>query len=448
MLTFTHSRAHLSAFRLRWTPRRWGFRIAIALLGLLIAIASANRGPARASFETIAPQIYGPQTYEIVSAVPHVANGQPSPETGSFTQQHSEIRGAWLTNIDSGVLFSTSQTVSGVERLAQWGLNTIYPTVWNWGYSLYPSPVAEATTGIAVDPHPGLADRDLLAELTDLGHDAGMAVIPWFEFGLMTPSYSELARQHPQWLAQRQDGSQLFMQGRHPRVWLNPLHPEVRTFFVDLVTEVALTYPIDGIQFDDHFSWPVEFGYDPYTVEQYRQSHGDRYPPADAHDPDWMAWRADQLTSLMGEIVAAVARARPGAAVSLSPNPLPFAYEQYLQAWDQWQARGWIDQLIVQIYRPTVASFAEELDRLVAKGVQAYSRVGVGILAGLKNRPLAPDLIAQQVAAVHARGLDGVSFFFFESMRDDAFAPLFSSKSGRLKLGHAKSGSQRSAVEG
>ncbi len=385
----------LNVTPLKRLKRRWASRAAIALLGILLAAGMALPS----------------------------ASHNPLPS--------DEFRGVWLTNIDSGVLLSELQTARGVERMAQLGINTLYPTVWNWGYSLYPSAVAERVVGSRVDPHPGLANRDLLAELTQLGRDQEMAVIPWFEFGLMTPSYSELARRHPSWLAQRQDGSRLFMQGRHPRFWLNPLHPEVREFYVSLLAEVASAYPIDGIQFDDHFSWPVEFGYDPYTIAQYQQTHGDRLPPNDPRDPDWMAWRSDQLTSLMGEIVAAVKRERPEAILSLSPNPLPFAYDQYLQAWDQWQQQGWIDQLIVQIYRPTVASFVEEVDRLVAQGVQNFSSVGVGILAGLKDRPLAPDLISAQAAAVKARGLDGVSFFFFESVRNEAFQTLFSHLSSR-----------------
>ncbi|MEO0409813.1 MAG: family 10 glycosylhydrolase, partial [Cyanobacteria bacterium P01_A01_bin.135] len=336
-----------------------------------------------------------------------------------------ELRGAWLTNIDSGVLLSAAQTAQGVERLADLGLNTLYPTVWNWGYSLYPSAVAERATGTPIDPHPGLADRDLLAELVELGDRHHMAVIPWFEFGLMAPSYSAIARRHPEWLTQRQDGSQVFMQGRHPRVWLNPLHPEVQEFFVDLITEVLATYPVDGIQFDDHFGLPVEFGYDPYTVAAYGRTHGGAAPPNDPRDPDWMRWRAEQITALMEKLVDAVRRSRPDAVFSLSPNALPFAYDEYLQAWDQWQQRGWIDQLIVQIYRPSLSAFEAELDRVMATDVEAHSTVSVGILAGLKNREPATGLIAEQVAAVRERGLDGVSFFFFEAMRNATIGPLF-----------------------
>ncbi|MGB3613674.1 MAG: family 10 glycosylhydrolase [Elainellaceae cyanobacterium] len=407
MSTVAHIERLVRRFFHRTAAALWVRPLAIALLALLVVLSFGGHHVSAQSDS--APRD---------ASTPVIPTVAPSTTT--------ELRGTWLTNIDSGVLLSAVQTAAGVQRLANLGINTIYPTVWNWGYSLYPSAVVGDAVGTPVDPHPGLVDRDLLGEILRAGHDANMSVIPWFEFGLMAPSYSELARRHPDWLARRQDGSQVFMQGRHPRVWLNPLHPEVQTFFVDLITEVVSTYDIDGIQFDDHFSWPVEFGYDAYTIDQYRRSHAGEYPPDDPHDPGWMAWRANRLTALMEQIVTAVKRNRPDAIMSLSPNALPFAYDNYLQAWDQWQQAGWIDQLIVQIYRPTVSAFTEELERVIATNIQGYSSVGIGILAGLKNRALDPSLIAGQVAAVRENGLGGVSFFFFESMRDNAISPLFS----------------------
>ncbi|PSN14024.1 hypothetical protein C7271_22030, partial [filamentous cyanobacterium CCP5] len=51
----------------------------------------------------------------------------------------TERRGVWLTNIDSQVLFSQDNLVEAVDRLAALNFNTLYPTVWNWGDTLYPS---------------------------------------------------------------------------------------------------------------------------------------------------------------------------------------------------------------------------------------------------------------------------------------------------------------------
>ncbi|MGK7888953.1 MAG: glycoside hydrolase family 10 protein [Leptolyngbyaceae cyanobacterium] len=348
-------------------------------------------------------------------------------------QPSAELRGVWLTNIDSSVLFSKHEVRYGLHRLAQLNFNTLYPTVWNWGYTLYPSAIAQSAWGEAVDPHIGMQDRDLLQELVDESHQLGLSIMPWFEFGLMTPSYSELARRHPSWLSQRQDGRTVVMQGRHPRKWLNPLHPEVQRLIVGMITEVVQRYEVDGIQLDDHFGMPVELGYDPYTVAHYRDTHGGQDPPTDVNDPAWVQWRADIVTQLMGQIVTAVRAINPDCHISLSPNPQPFARDKFLQDWEQWQRLGYLDDLIIQVYRGGMESFEAELDRPLLQALKGQLPISIGILTGLRNRPTDDELIAQQVQASRDRAFSGVSFFFYESLgdRDTLFQRLFPTPASR-----------------
>ncbi|MDG2617884.1 family 10 glycosylhydrolase [Thermoleptolyngbya sichuanensis XZ-Cy5] len=338
-----------------------------------------------------------------------------------------ELRGVWLTNIDSEVLFSSRNLVVGLRRLSRLHFNTVYPTVWNGGYTLYPSPTAQATFGVALDPYPGLQGRDMLGEVVVEGRRLGMAVIPWFEFGLMAPAGSELADQHPDWLTQRQDGTQVWMQGNEPRVWLNAAHPGVQDFMVNLLAEVVERYRVDGIQLDDHFGMPVEMGYDPYTVALYRAEHNGADPPADPEDPVWVRWRANHITRLFRRIVAEVKARNPDAIISLSPNPREFAYERYLQDWGTWERRGLVDELIVQVYRNDMGRFEMELDRPDVQVAREYLPVSIGILAGLRGRITPIRLIQRQVRETRDRHYAGVAFFFYETLgdRDQEFQRLF-----------------------
>ncbi len=101
------------------------------------------------------------------------------------TDRPAEIRGVWLTNIDSDVLFERQKLSDAIDTLSRLNFNTLYPTVWNWGHTLYPSEVAKNAIGHSLDPTEGLQGRDILAETVERGHSKGMAVIPWFEFGFM-----------------------------------------------------------------------------------------------------------------------------------------------------------------------------------------------------------------------------------------------------------------------
>ncbi len=369
-------------------------------------------------------------------AQPTSTSSRSGQATNSTLVQPTELRGVWLTNIDSEVLFSSRNLVVGLRRLARMHFNTLYPTVWNGGYTLYPSQIAKATFGVELDPYPGLQGRDVLAETVVEGHRLGMAVIPWFEFGLMAPAESELATQHPDWLTQQQDGTQIWMQGQFPRVWLNPFHPDVQQFMVSLLAEVVQRYSIDGIQLDDHFGMPVEMGYDSYTVALYQQQHGGADPPEDETDPEWVRWRANQVTRLFRQIVATVKAIKPTCLISLSPNPRQFAYDRYLQDWGIWERRGLIDELIVQIYRSDMDRFELELDRPDVQVAREFLPVSVGILTGLKGRISDIRQIQRQVEAVRDRHYAGVSFFFYETLgnRDPYFQLLFPTPAQRPSI--------------
>ncbi len=328
-----------------------------------------------------------------------------------------EVRGVWLTNIDSDVLFSTENTTNAIATLAELNFNTLYPTVWNWGYTLYPSAVAQQVTGIELDPTEGLQGRDVLQEIIDQGHQKGMAVIPWFEFGFMAPADSALAQLHPEWLTQRADGSTMWLEGKmHERVWLNPLHPEVQKFITDLIVEIVSNYDVDGIQLDDHFGYPSELGYDDYTVALYRQEHSGKSPPRNAKDPEWIKWRADKITDYMEKLFHAIKKANPQAIVSLSPNPQGFSLRSFLLDWQTWERKGLIEELIVQVYRNNNYSFINEITQPEIIAAKEHIPVSIGILSGLKGRNVLFGRIRQQVAITRKRNFAGVSFFFYESL--------------------------------
>lgn len=339
----------------------------------------------------------------------------------SYSQEkvdyQEEIRGVWLTNIDSEVLFSPLNTEDAIASLHQLNFNTLYPTVWNWGYTLYPSEVAEKITGSKMDPHEGLANRDILKEIVTKGHQENMRVIPWFEFGFMAPADSALAISHPQWLTRRKDNSTIWWEGKtHPRVWLNPLHPQVQDFITNLILEIVTNYDIDGIQLDDHFGYPSEFGYDGYTINLYRQEHNGKLPPLDYLDPQWIEWRSHKISQYMETLFHKIKAVKKNVIVSVSPNPQEFSKEMFLLDWAKWERKGLMEELIVQIYRDNMEAFNRELaqkDLLLAK---EHIPSAIGILTGLKGKPISLNLIEQQIQATREKNFAGVSFFFYESL--------------------------------
>ncbi len=394
------------------------------------------------------PATRGETAAFLCRALPNLAALVPDRSVaGTPKPQLSEIRGVWLTNIDSDVMFSRDRLTKTVQELADAHLNTLYPAVWNWGYTLYPSATAKQAIGVAYDPRPeavGLTDRDMLKEFVEQGHQHKLSVIPWFEFGFMAPADSELARLHPSWLTQRSDKTQVWQEGKYPRVWLNPFKPEVQNFITDLILELVNNYDIDGIQFDDHFGLPFEFGYDDFTVALYQKENAGKSPPVNAQDPAWTKWRADKITAFMTQIFQSIKARKHQVLISLSPNNYDFSYTHSLQDWRTWEQTGLLEELVLQVYGDNLKGFADELMRPEVQAARSHIPTGVGILTGLKDRPVAFQQIHDQVQIVRDRQFAGVSFFFYETMwnlsgetvsdRRSAFTTLFSVPLDRPKF--------------
>ncbi|MFN6435423.1 MAG: glycoside hydrolase family 10 protein [Nostoc sp. DedSLP01] len=330
-----------------------------------------------------------------------------------------EIRGVWLSGNDFSVFRNRSQVQAAMSQLRQLNFNTVYPVVWNDGYTQYPSAIMQKE-GIPFF-FKGAEGQDVIADIIAQARSQGLLAIPWFEFGFMVPLTSELASQHPNWLTQKQDGTQTSISAAGEVAWLNPFHPEVQNFIRELVLEVIGKYNPDGVQFDDHTSLPVDFGYDKYTINLYTQETGNP-PPPNPQAQAWIKWRADKITAFMVDLYQSVKARKPNAIFSVAPNYYDFAYKLQLQDWLNWVRLGIVDELVMQVYRNDLESFIGQITRPEILETQQVIPTGIGIMAGLRNRPVSIAQIQSQVAAAQQRGL-GIGFFYYESLWDIAPEP-------------------------
>jgi uncharacterized lipoprotein YddW (UPF0748 family) len=339
----------------------------------------------------------------------------PKPLFAPIRSAQEQVRGVWLTSNDTQVLHDRTKLSNAIDQMSRLNLNTVYPVIWNSGYVTYPSQVAQ-TMGIQPFIRQGNQGQDILAEVAAQAHRRNMLVIPWFEFGFMTPPTSELALNHPDWLTRQRNGSEISHSDAGEVAWLNPFRPEVQRFITDLVLEVLNNYNVDGIQFDDHMSLPNQFGYDDYTVALYTQETK-KAPPSNPEDAAWTKWRADKITDFMVRLKQEIRQRHPRAIVSVSPNYADFAYKFHLQDWRNWLSKGIIDELVMQVYRDDLNSFTNTIARPEMVEAQAKVPAAIGILTGLRRRPISMGQIQAQVQTAQERGL-GVAFFYYESLWD------------------------------
>lgn len=419
-------------------PRR--VPVGRALHPIQVSKRSGARGRFSARLTTIGSLVLGGSLL-LQALSPAVARAQPLPPppvtaapapAAPSPRSAAEIRGVWLTSNDMTVLRDQSRLQATIDQLSALNFNTLYPVVWNSGFAYYPSAVTRRR-GTQSFTYLGLQGQDLLADISARARQRGLLVIPWFEFGFMAPPSSELVALNPQWLTRRRDGGTTSITAAGEVVWLNPFHPEVQAFITELVLEIIGNYDVDGIQFDDHMILPSAFGYDPFTVALYRKETK-KDPPANHQDPAWVKWRAAKLTAFMARLAQAVRERKPNAIISISPNYYDYAYRLQLQDWLTWVRRRIVDEVIVQLYRPDLASFVSQLERPELAESQKLIPTAIGIMAGQRSSPVPLERIEAQTRAARERGIGSV-FFYLESLwrlapepaqvRLDGFGALF-----------------------
>lgn len=332
----------------------------------------------------------------------------------------AELRGVWLTNVDSEVLDSRAGIEEAMRFLAEHNFNIVYPVVWNKAMTTYRSAVMDSLFGLAINPRYG--DRDPLQELIEAAHRHGLTVIPWFEFGFSS-SYQEngghLLRRKPHWAERDRDGNLLTKNGFE---WMNPYHPEVQEFMLALVLEVVRNYEVDGVQGDDRLpANPSEGGYSAFTDSLYRAEHNGAAPPANFKDQAWLRWRADKLNDFGRRLYLAVKAVKPEAIVSWAPSVYPWAYEEYLQDWPAWVRGGYAEVVHPQVYRYSIADYRRTLDEMAPRKIglapEQQRLLYPGILMNLGDYRMSVDYLLAALAYNRQQGYAGEVFFFYEGLR-------------------------------
>jgi uncharacterized lipoprotein YddW (UPF0748 family) len=332
--------------------------------------------------------------------------------------EKKELRGVWVTNVDSDVLTSKRKIAEGMEALSKAGINVVYPVVWNKAQTLYPSPAAASVTGTIIDPLYG--DRDPLEELRVEAHARGIEVIPWFEFGFAT-SYNlgggVILKNRPHWAALDQEGK---LAKKNNFEWMNAFDPEVQEFMASLVLEVAERYDVDGIQGDDRMpALPSLAGYDEATKARYKKETG-KDAPADVKEEHWVRWRANILTEWLASLRGRVKAIDENLIISMSPSYYDWALYEYLQDSYTWTNKGLVDSIHPQAYRYDLEAYKKIVDNLVAKQFtpEQLALLSPGLLIKSGTYRIPNDYFLDAIAYNREKGVNGEVHFFYTGLRE------------------------------
>lgn len=358
-----------------------------------------------------------------------------------------DVRGLW-------VLRSTLTSEAGIERLVadavDNGFNTLLVQVRGRGDAYFASTIEPRAAELATRPDA----FDPLAVTIARAHEAGLRVHAWVNVNLVASAARppddprHVAAKHPEWLMVPK-ALALELAGREARepdyvarlarwtaqnagqvegLFLSPLVPAAQAYTVDVLTDLARRYAIDGLHLD-YIRFPgPEFDYSPAALAAFRDAAVWDVPDETAARLDaeaassptawpeampdaWEAFRHERLTDLVARIAQGARAARPAIVLSAAVLPDPAeALARKRQDWSGWAEAGYLDAICPMIYTTSAELFGRQLDAVVA------AAGGAPVWAGIGAYRLPVARTAANVRTARRGGAHGVLLFSYDSL--------------------------------
>jgi len=341
-----------------------------------------------------------------------------------------EFRGVWLTTLsgldwpspaDRGNAEKQKSALKSIlDNIARMKLNAVMFQVRSRGNAFYFSslePWAAELSG-SLGKNPGW---DPLEFAVDECHKRGLEIHAWVNVfkvwsGGSIPSATKpehVTRSHPAW-----------MKMHRTEFWLDPGIPDVRTYTVTVLTELAERYDIDALHLD-------------YV----------RYPDADFNDADtWRLygsgtekakWRRENINTFMRDLYMSVTRIKPKMKIGSAPIGI-YKNISGAQGWEGytalaqdarlWMREGYQDYVAPQIYWGLKShGSAIDFEALVGDWKQNSSEKHVYAGMAPYKENVKPWL-AEHIDACRQQRADGEVYFRYEHIRDgDVFRNRYTS---------------------
>jgi uncharacterized lipoprotein YddW (UPF0748 family) len=425
-------------------------RLTLLLLGCLglvfvVAPGPAGTGPAAPPTPTVqstaSPTRIAGTATPAARVSPTATAAQPAPAptvaTPSEPLDPPELRAVWVDAFHDGF-----KTPEQVDELVAWArdanLNALFVQVRRRGDAYY----LKSFEPRAEDPD-FAPNFDALQYLIDRAHQgprrlqihAWLATLPiWYQRD--TPP---LTAGHPfnlrgtaagpadTWLMYRDDGEAWAGVGSSGIYYLDPGNPEVQSYTTEVYLNLLRNYDVDGTHLDQiryYEGDALRWGYNPASVARFDERFGlDPSNQPAPTDPDWVAWRRDQVTALVRRIYLGAKAIKPNVAVTAAvvswgkgpqtdddwERQAPFA--SVLQDWREWLQEGIVDYLVPMDYYREAGEQGAWFDTWTQWQVSHPGKRGV--VLGMGSYLNSADGALAQLGRARALGALGVALYSY-----------------------------------
>jgi uncharacterized lipoprotein YddW (UPF0748 family) len=362
------------------------------------------------------------------------------PSDQPFAQ--AEIRAVWL---DRGTIVA-ARSADGLaqvfDQLAAAGINTVFLETVNAGYPIYPSRVAP-------QQNPLIGPWDPLATAVDLAHERGMSLHAWvwvFAAGnqrhnrivnLPEDYLGPLLSGQPDWAGLDNRGDPI--PAGQDKPFLDPAHPEVRSYLTRLMTEIVTEYDVDGLQLD-YIRYPFQdpsanrtYGYgqvarwrfrdatgvDPVNLSPRPDSELTRHQQAQQRLlwDRWTDFRVQQINSFVESLSETLRRQRPDLILSAAvfAKPEHERLQKIQQDWGTWARNGDIDWVVLMSYAEDTSRF----EQLVTPWLVEEDLGHALVIPGIRILDLSRLVVMDQLQVTRDLPTPGYALFATADLQTD-----------------------------
>ena len=352
-----------------------------------------------------------------------------------------DVRSIWLdreTIVNAGSVEGLAQIF---DRFKAAGINTVFVETVNAGYPIYES-------AIAPEKNPLIKGWDPLQAAIDLGKRHDMEIHAWVWLfaagnqahnriiGLPNSYPGPILSANPDWAGFDSHGN-LIIPGQ-TKTFLDPANSEVRAYLLDLLSEIATRYDVDGIQFD-YVRYPFQdaysgrnFGYGIAAREKFRRLTGTdpiTLSPRNGGDStraylwnQWTAFRTQQVSTFVADASQRLRRQHPDLIISAAVFA-DSSYKRKLaiqQDWEDWADQGLIDWIVLMSYADTV----EEFSALVRPWVVESSYRSTEVIPGIRLLNLPTAEARNQLQMLEDLSTEGYALFAADNLHGEVQSML------------------------
>lgn len=258
------------------------------------------------------------------------------------------------------------------------------------------------------------SDFDPLAYAIKKAKNTNIEIHAWIPIFVITPhdlskiTSNHTYNSHPEWITANEKGESMSY-NEHEGAFLDPGIPQVQTYLLNILSDVASNYNLAGIQLD-YIRYPDSiYGYNSISKSIFDSSN----------DTIFDIWKQKQINSFVNKAYIQLKNINPNikisAAVFADQNK---AINQFSQNWKNWLSSSYIDQVYVMAYNTSSKTFED-----ILKGINEVNKEKTTIVlrAWKDKEPYYAHQINEKIKLSKKYGFHNLGFYSYSGLKNNYY---------------------------